>query len=74
VGCAVLEHNLTASSKDPRDLRKKLENVLKVQMDADLEAGKVPFSSLSPTPCRFWTMFQNAEPWASMPSKASAGE
>ena len=28
-----LEHNLTASSKDPQDLHKKLENVLRVQMD-----------------------------------------
>lgn len=58
-----LEHNLTASSKNPLTLPKKLETVLKVQIEADLEAGKVPFSTLPPTPSRFWMLFQNAEPW-----------
>jgi hypothetical protein len=58
-----LEHNLTASSKDPQELQKKLLNVLKVQMEADLEAGRAPFSALPPAPRRFWTMFQSAEPW-----------
>ncbi len=58
-----LEHNLTASSKDPRELNKKLENVLKVQIEADLEAGNAPFSTLPPAPRRFWTLFQKAQPW-----------
>jgi hypothetical protein len=58
-----LEHNLTASSKNPRELHKKLENVLKVQVEADLEAGKTPFSALPPAPRRFWELFQSAEPW-----------
>src|SRR5436305_14448860 len=58
-----LEHNLTASSKDPLELQKKLEYVVKVQFDADLEAGKAPFSTLPPSPRRFWTLFQSAEPW-----------
>jgi hypothetical protein len=58
-----LEHNLTASSKDPRELNKKLETVLKVQIEADVEAGKAPFSTLPPAPRRFWTLFQSAEPW-----------
>lgn len=58
-----LEHNLTASSKNPRELHKKLETVLKGQIEADLEAGKVPFSSLPPAPRRFWTLFQSAAPW-----------
>jgi len=58
-----LERNLTASSKDPRELPKKLETVLKGQIEADLEAGKVPFSALPPAPRRFWTLFQSAEPW-----------
>jgi len=31
--------------------------------DADLEAGKAPFSTLPPAPRRFWTLFQSAEPW-----------
>jgi hypothetical protein len=58
-----LEHNLTASSKDPLELPKKLETVLRVQIEADLEAGKPPFSTLPPAPRRFWKLFQNAEPW-----------
>jgi hypothetical protein len=58
-----LEHNLTASSKDPRELPKKLETVLRVQIEADLEAGAAPFSTLSPAPRRFWKLFQSAEPW-----------
>lgn len=58
-----LEHNLTASSKDPRELPKKLETVLRVQIEADLEAGKIPFSTLPSAPRRFWKLFQNAEPW-----------
>ena len=58
-----LEHNLTASSKDPRDLHKKLETVLKVQIEADREAGVEPFSALPQAPRRFWTLFQSAEPW-----------
>ena len=58
-----LEHNLTASSKNPRELHKKLLSVLKVQIEADLEAGKPPFSTLPAVPRRFWTLFQRAEPW-----------
>lgn len=58
-----LEHNLTASSKDPRELPKKLETVLRVQIEADLEAGKVPFSTLPSVPRRFWKLFQGAESW-----------
>ncbi|HEX2642315.1 MAG TPA: hypothetical protein VHU81_04945 [Thermoanaerobaculia bacterium] len=58
-----LERNLTASAKDPEELQEKLETVLKVQAEADLEAGKVPFSALPPAPRRFWTLFQSAEPW-----------
>jgi hypothetical protein len=58
-----LEHNLTASSKNPRELQKKLETVLRVQIEADLEAGKAPFSTLPSAPRRFWRLFQSAEPW-----------
>ena len=58
-----LERNLTASSKDPRELHKKLETVLKVQIEADLQAGAVPFSTIPPAPRRFWKLFQTAEPW-----------
>src|SRR3954466_9048748 len=65
-----LEHNLTASSKDPRELAKKLETVLKVQIEADLEAGTTPFSTLPPAPRRFWTLFQRAEPWSPDDSEA----
>jgi len=68
-----LEHNLTASSKNPLELREKLETVLKVQMEADLEAGKPPFSTLPPAPRRFWTLFQSAELWDvedSLPGRA----
>ena len=53
-----LEHNLTASSKDPLELPKKLETVLRVQIEADLEAGKAPFSTLPPAPRRFWKLFE----------------
>jgi hypothetical protein len=73
-----LEHNLTASAKDPQELQRKLQNVLKVQMEADLEAGRAPFSTLPPAPRRFWTMFQSAEPWGldesstTLPIKAPA--
>lgn len=65
-----LEHNLTASSKEPRELNKKLETVLKVQIEADLEAGKIPFSTLPPAPRRFWTLFQRAELWRPDDSEA----
>jgi hypothetical protein len=58
-----LEHDLTASSKNPRQLHKKLESVLAVQIEADLEAGTTPFSTLPTAPRRFWTLFQSAEPW-----------
>jgi hypothetical protein len=61
-----LERNLTASSKDPRELHKKLETVLKGQIEADMEAGKVPFSAIPPAPRRFWILFQSAEPWGLM--------
>jgi hypothetical protein len=53
-----LEHNLTASSKDPLELPKKLETVLRVQIEADLEAGKPPFSTLPPAPRRFWKLLE----------------
>ena len=58
-----LERNLTASAKDPRELHQKLEAVLKVQNEADLEAGIAPFSTLPLAPRRFWRLFQTAEPW-----------
>lgn len=58
-----LERNLTASSKDPRELHKKLETVLRVQIEADREAGVEPFSTLPQAPRRFWKLFQSAEPW-----------
>ncbi|HKV07514.1 MAG TPA: hypothetical protein VJ725_05190 [Thermoanaerobaculia bacterium] len=58
-----LEHNLTASSKNPQELQKKLEAVLQVQAEVDMEAGRVPFSTVPPAPRRFWTLFQSAEPW-----------
>lgn len=66
-----LEYNLTASSKDPRELRQKLERVVKVQIEADLESGRTPFSSLPPAPGRFWTLFENAEPWVEDQAVAS---
>jgi hypothetical protein len=58
-----LEHNLTASSKDPQELQRKLAAVLKVQAEVDIEAGRVPFSAVPPAPRRFWKLFQSAEPW-----------
>lgn len=58
-----LERNLATASQDPRDLPGKLETVLKVQIEADQEAGIEPFSTLPQAPRRFWQMFQAAEPW-----------
>ena len=58
-----LERNLAAASKDPKELPHKLEAVLRVQIEADQEAGVEPFSSLPQAPRRFWQMFQSAEPW-----------
>jgi hypothetical protein len=58
-----LERNLVAASKDPRELRSKLEIVVKGQIEADEEAGIEPFSRLPQAPRRFWQMFQKAEPW-----------
>lgn len=58
-----LERNLATASQDPRDLPHQLEAVLKVQMEADQEAGVEPFSGLPQAPRRFWQMFQNAEHW-----------
>lgn len=59
-----LERNLVAASKDLREIRSKLETVLKVQIEADREAGVEPFSALPQAPRRFWQMFQRAEPWS----------
>jgi hypothetical protein len=58
-----LERNLAAAARDLRELPSKLEAVLKVQIEADQEAGIEPFSALPQAPRRFWQMFQNAEPW-----------
>jgi hypothetical protein len=58
-----LERNLAAASQDPRELPGKLEAVLKVQIEADREAGIEPFTALPQAPRRFWRMFQTAEPW-----------
>lgn len=58
-----LERNLVAASQDPGELPAKLKAVLKVQIEADQEAGVEPFSTLPQAPRRFWQMFQNAEPW-----------
>jgi hypothetical protein len=58
-----LERNLVTASKDPRELPRQLEAVLRVQIEIDQEAGIEPFSSLPPAPRRFWQKFQNAEPW-----------
>lgn len=58
-----LERNLATASRDPRELPSRLEAVLKVQIEADQEAGVEPFSALPQAPRRFWQMFQNAEPW-----------
>ncbi len=40
-----------------------METVLRVQIEADQEAGIEPFSTLRQAPRRFWQMFQSAEPW-----------
>jgi hypothetical protein len=58
-----LERNLPTSCQDPRDLPGKMETVLRVQIEADQEAGVEPFSTLPQAPRRFWQMFQSAEPW-----------
>jgi hypothetical protein len=58
-----LERNLAAASRNPRELPGKLEAVLRVQIEADQEAGVEPFASLPQAPRRFWQMFQNASPW-----------
>ena len=58
-----LERNLVASARDPKELPGKLEAVLRVQIEADQEAGIEPFSALPQAPRRFWQMFQNAVPW-----------
>lgn len=58
-----LERNLATASQDPRELPSKLEAVLKVQIEADQEAGIEPFSALPQAPRRFWQMFQSAQPW-----------
>jgi hypothetical protein len=58
-----LERNLATASKDPSELRGKLETVLRVQIEADREAGVEPFTTLPQAPRRFWRMFQAAEPW-----------
>jgi hypothetical protein len=57
-----LEHNLATSSKAPRELTQKLEIVLKVQIEADLEAGTAPFSTLPRAPRRFWTPVPESRP------------
>lgn len=58
-----LERNLIAASRDPRELPAKLEVVLRVQIEADRDAGIEPFSALPQAPRRFWQMFQAATPW-----------
>jgi len=55
-----LERNLAAAAKDRRELPSTLETVLKVQIEADEEAGVEPFTTLPQAPRRFWQMFQNA--------------
>jgi hypothetical protein len=65
-----LERNLVAASRDHKDLLRKLETVLRVQIEADQEAGVEPFSNLPQAPRRFWQMFQSAEPWE--PSEMAA--
>ena len=57
-----LERNLATASQDPRELPSKLEAVLKVQIEADQEAGIEPFSTLPQAPRRFWQMFQAVPP------------
>ncbi|HEX3128757.1 MAG TPA: hypothetical protein VH394_15600 [Thermoanaerobaculia bacterium] len=58
-----LERNLATASQDPRELPSKLETLLRVQIEADQEAGIEPFSALPQAPRRFWQMFQGAQPW-----------
>ncbi len=58
-----LERNLAMASKDPKELPGKLEAVLKVQIEADKEAGIEPFAALPQAPRRFWQMFQAAQLW-----------
>lgn len=58
-----LERNLATASQDPKELPAKLETLLKVQIEADQEAGIEPFSALPQAPRRFWQMFQSAQPW-----------
>ena len=58
-----LERNLAAAARDLKELPSKLESVLRVQIEADQEAGIEPFSTLPQAPRRFWQMFQTAEPW-----------
>jgi hypothetical protein len=58
-----LERNLGTASQDLNELPEKLETVLRVQIEADQEAGVEPFSTLPQAPRRFWQMFQSAEPW-----------
>ena len=58
-----LERNLVASARDPRDLKRKLDAVIRVQIEADRAAGVEPFSQLPQAPRRFWQLFQSAHPW-----------
>lgn len=58
-----LERNLVASARDPRELKRKLDAVIRVQIEADRSAGVEPFSQLPQAPRRFWQMFQSAQPW-----------
>ena len=59
-----LERNMVAAAKDLKELPGKLQTVLRVQIEADREAGIEPFTALPQAPRRFWTMFQTAEPWS----------
>lgn len=54
-----LERNLSTASRNPQELPSKLEAILRVQVEADQEAGIEPFSALPQAPRRFWQMFQN---------------
>src|SRR6185436_12917274 len=58
-----LERNLVAFARDPRELKRKLDVVIRVQIEADRDAGVEPFSLLPQAPRRFWQMFQSAPPW-----------
>lgn len=55
-----LECNLAASARDSRDLKRKLDVVIRVQIEADSDAGVEPFSRLQKAPPRFWKMYQGA--------------